>query len=171
MTFRIPAGNRQAEDLGSGQLAIPGYYAKEGAVPKAITTDYWYEHFDADGKLIDSKYDAFYPRAWDLGGGNTGFTMQVQSKYLLNMAYLRVKNITFGYSLPQKLLRKVFLSQVRAYVSLENFFTFDKLRGLPIDAEAITGYSMFNTSSYNLSRTGTGTPVFKSASVGLQLTF
>jgi hypothetical protein len=140
-------------------------------MPKAITTDYWYEHFDADGKLIDSKYDAFYPRAWDLGGGNTGFTMQVQSKYLLNMAYLRVKNITFGYSLPQKLLRKVFLSQVRAYVSLENFITFDKLRGLPIDAEAITGYSMFNTSSYNLSRTGTGTPVFKSASVGLQLTF
>lgn len=156
---------------GSGQLAIPGYYAKEGAMPKAFTTDYWYEHFDADGKLVDSNYDAFYPRAWDLGGGNTGFTMQVQSKYLLNMAYLRIKNITFGYSLPQKLLRKVFLSQVRAYVSLENFFTFDKLRGLPIDAEAITGYSMFNTSSYNLSRTGTGTPVFKSASVGLQLTF
>ena len=97
--------------------------------------------------------------------------MQVQSKYLLNMAYLRIKNITLGYSLPQKLLRKVCLSQVRAYVSLENFFTFDHLRGLPIDPEAITGYSLFNTTSYNLTRTGVGTPTFKSASVGLQLTF
>lgn len=154
-------GIGQRKIWGGGQLAIPGYSAKEGALPKTFTTDYWRE----------DRTDAFYPRAWDLGGANTGFTMQVQSKYLLNMAYLRIKNITLGYSLPQKLLRKVCLSQVRAYVSLENFFTFDHLRGLPIDPEAITGYSMFNTTSYNLTRTGVGTPTFKSASVGLQLTF
>ena len=96
--------------------------------------------------------------------------MQVQSKYLLNMAYLRLKNVTIGYSLPQRLLRKVFLDQARVYVSLENFWTWDHLKGLPIDPEAISGYSMFS-SSYNLGRTGTGTPVFKSTSVGLQLTF
>jgi hypothetical protein len=154
-------GIGQRKIWGGGQLAIPGYSAKEGALPKTFTTDYWRE----------DRTDAFYPRAWDLGGANAGFTMQVQSKYLLNMAYLRIKNITLGYSLPQKLLRRVCLSQVRAYVSLENFFTFDHLRGLPIDPEAITGYSMFNTTSYNLTRTGVGTPTFKSASVGLQLTF
>ena len=155
---------------GAGQLAIPGWNAKEGALPKTFTTDYWYEHYDSDGNLTDSNYNAFYPRAWDLGGSDTGFTMQVQSKYLLNMAYLRIKNITFGYSVPRKLLQRIHLEQVRAYVSLENFFTFDKLRGLPIDPEAISGYSMFS-SSYNLGRTGTGTPAFKSASMGLQLTF
>ena len=155
---------------GAGQLAIPGYSAKEGALPQTFTKDYWYEHYDAEGNLTDANYDAFYPRAWDLGGANTGFTMQVQSKYLLNMAYLRLKNVTIGYSLPQRLLRKVFLNQARVYVSLENFWTWDHLKGLPIDPEAISGYSMFS-SSYNLGRTGTGTPVFKSASVGLQLTF
>lgn len=37
-------------------------------------------------------------------------------------------------------------------MSLENFFTFDNLRGLPIDPEAISGYSMFST-NYNLGRT------------------
>lgn len=145
---------------GSGQLAIPGYYAKEGAIPETFASDYWTEN----------RTDAFYPRAWDLGGSNSGFGMQVQSKYLLNMAYLRIKNITFGYTFPKNLLEKVFLKNVRIYLSLENFFTFDKLRGLPIDPEAISGYSMFS-SNYNLGRTGTGTPTFKSLSFGFQLTF
>ena len=145
---------------GAGQLAIPGYSAKEGAIPKTFATDYWTE----------SRTDAFYPRAWDLGGNDTGFAMQRQSKYLLNMAYLRVKNISLGYTFPQLWLSKVKLTKARVYMSLENFITFDNLRGLPIDPEAISGYSMFSE-SYNLSRTGTGTPMFKSLSCGLQLSF
>ena len=60
---------------GSGQLAIPGYSAKEGAMPKTFATEYW----------TPERTDAFYPRAWDLGGSNSGFGMQVQSKYLLNI--------------------------------------------------------------------------------------
>lgn len=143
---------------GAGQLAIPGYFAKEGAMPKTFVTDYW----------TPERTDAFYPRAWDLGGNNTGFSMQVQSKYLLNMAYLRVKNISLGYTVPKNLLSKVYLTKARVYMSLENFFTFDKLRGLPIDPEAVSGYSMFS-SNYNLGRTGTGMPLFKSVSFGVQL--
>ena len=145
---------------GAGQLAIPGYNAKEGAMPTAIANNYWRE----------DRTDAFYPRAWDLGNSNTGYSMQVQSKYLLDMSYLRIKNITVGYSFPELLLKKVYLQKARVYVSLENFFTFDNLRGLPIDPEAISGYSMFS-SNYNLGRTGTGAPTFKSASFGVQLTF
>lgn len=145
---------------GSGQLAIPGYNAKEGAMPEAIASDYWRE----------DRTDAFYPRAWDLGGSNSGFGMQVQSKYLLNMAYFRIKNINLGYSFPEKWLKHIYMTKARLYVSMENFFTFDHLRDLPIDPEAVSGYSMFS-SSYNLSRTGTGTPVFKSLSFGMQITF
>lgn len=145
---------------GDGQLAIAGYSAKEGAIPTAIATDYWRE----------DRTDAFYPRAWDLGGSNTGYSMQVQSKYLLNMAYLRIKNITVGYSLPPELLRKAYLKKARLFVSLENFLTFDKLRGLPIDPEVISGKGAFSD-SYNLGRTGAGTPVFKTASVGVQIGF
>ncbi len=86
------------------------------------------------------------------------------------MAYLRVKNISLGYTFPQLWLSKVKLTKARVYMSLENFITFDNLRGLPIDPEAISGYSMFSK-SYNHSRTGTGTPMFKSLSCGLQLSF
>ena len=145
---------------GAGQLAIPGYSAKEGAIPRTFATDYW----------TKDRTDAFYPRAWDLGGNNTGFSMQRQSRYLLNMAYLRIKNISLGYTVPNLWLSKVKLTKARVYMSLENFITFDKLRGLPIDPEAISGYSMFSR-QYNLSRTGTGTPMFKSLSCGVQLSF
>ncbi len=144
---------------GSGQLAIPGYNSADGAMPQAIAGNYWRE----------DRTDAFYPRPWNNGSSNTNYSLQIQSRYLLNMAYMRIKNITVGYSVSPKLLQKAHLTKLRAYVSLENFFTFDKLRGLPIDPEAISGYSMFNTDNYNLGRTGTGTPTFKSVSVGVQL--
>ena len=94
-------GKRQI--WGSGQLAIPGYNAKEGALPKTFTTDYWTEE----------RTDAFYPRAWNLGGSNTGFSMQKQSRYLLDMSYLRIKNITLGYTFPENLLSKVYISKAK----------------------------------------------------------
>ncbi|MCK3683116.1 TonB-dependent receptor [Maribellus sp. YY47] len=146
---------------GSGFLAIPGFQASDGAMPEAMASDFWKE----------DRTDAFYPRPYNLAGSNTTLNMVPQSRYLLDMSYLRIKNITFGYTLPTELVKKASLSSLRVYVSLENFFTFDHLRDLPIDPEEIAGYSMWNSSNYNLSRTGVGTPTFKSASIGLQLNF
>lgn len=145
---------------GSGQLAIPGFHVKDGAMPQAIAEDFWKE----------DRTDAFYPRAWNLGGANQGFVMVPQTKYMLNMAYLKIKNITLGYTLPRSAVNYLHLSNARLYVSFENFFTFDKLRGLPIDPETISGHSMLQSGgNYNLGRTGTSNPPFKSASVGIQI--
>ena len=154
-------GIGKREVWGNGFLAIPGFQASDGAMPQAIAGDFWRE----------DRTDAFYPRPYNMGGANSGLNMQVQSRYLLNMAYLRIKNITLGYTLPQAMTRKVHLDKVRIYGSLENFFTFDHLGDLPIDPEEISGYSMWHESNYNLGRTGVGVPTFKSASVGLQLSF
>ncbi|MGI8601167.1 MAG: SusC/RagA family TonB-linked outer membrane protein [Chitinophagaceae bacterium] len=143
---------------GAGQLAIPGFHVKDGAMPQAIAGDYWKEDHT----------DAFYPRAWNLNGANSGFVMVPQTKYLLNMAYFRIKNITMGYNLPSSLLNRARLQQARLYVSLENPITFDNLRGLPIDPEAISGFSMLS-GNYNLGRTGTGNPTFKIYSIGLNI--
>ncbi|KHJ38827.1 TonB-dependent receptor SusC [Pedobacter glucosidilyticus] len=148
---------------GSGQLAIPGFSAKEGAMPQAIASNYW----------KPDRTDAFYPRAWDLGGSNEGYVMRTQSRYMLDMSYLRIKNITLGYNLSPNVLKKIKLASARFYVSLENFFTFDNLRGLPIDPEAISGFSILGSgeTNYNLGRTGTSNPPMKSAAAGLQIGF
>ena len=146
---------------GDGFLAIPGFNSADGAMPQAFAGDFWRE----------DRTDAFYPAPYNQAGSGTTLNMQVQSRYLLNMAYLRFKNITLGYTFPASLTRKANINKIRVYASLENFFTFDNLRDLPIDPEAISGYSMWNATNYNLSRTGVGVPTFKSASVGLQLNF
>jgi hypothetical protein len=155
---------------GSSPLTVAGFNSADGCMAQAIAGDFWYETV-VDGQVVDSNYDAFYPRAANLGSSATGFNMQYSDKYLLNMAYLRLKNVTFGYTLPEKVTKKAFIDKLRVYVSLENFLTFDHLNGIPIDPEEIAGYSVYNSSNYNSSRTGVGAPAFKSASVGLQLTF
>jgi len=152
-------GSRQI--WGDGFLAIPGYNSSDGAMPAAIADNYW----------TPTSTNAFYPAAYNNAGSNSANNMQVQDRYLLNMAYLRLKNLTIGYSIAQSLLKKVGVNSFRVYGALENFVTWDHLRGLPIDPEAINGYSMWNTSNYNLGRTGIGIPAFKSISLGVQLNF
>jgi hypothetical protein len=154
-------GIGKREVWGNGFLAIPGFQASDGAMPQAIAGDFWRE----------DRTDAFYPAPYNMGGASSGLNMQVQSRYLLNMAYLRIKNITLGYTLPQAITQKIHFDKVRVYAALENFFTFDQLGDLPIDPEEIAGYSMWHETNYNLGRTGVGVPTFKSASFGLQLGF
>jgi len=147
---------------GNGMLAIPGYNVGDGAMPQAIAGNYW----------TPDNTGAFYPAAYNNGVNNTLNNMQIQDRYLLNMAYIRMKNLTVGYSLPQSVLGKLkVISSCRVYVALENFITWDHLGDLPIDPESIDGYSMWNTSNYNSGRTGMGIPAFKSFSAGLQVNF
>ena len=154
-------GVGKREIWGQGFLAQSGWHVSDGAMPATFVDDYW----------TPDNTDAFYPAAYSNGGTADVNNMQVQSKYLLDMSYLRIKTISIGYTLPALLTEKAKFSKVRIYTSLENFFTWDNLRGLPIDPEEVSGYSIFNTSNYNSGRTGVGVPTFKSASFGLQLTF
>ena len=157
--------------LGSSWLTVPGFnITGDGGSAQCFVADFWYETKDASGNVIEANYDAFYPRAASLGRSRS-FNMTDNDRYMLNMAYLRLKNVTLGYTLPQKLTRKAFIDKLRFYVSLENFLTFDHLNGIPIDVEEVSGYSYLNSSNYNQSFAGIGAPAFKSASVGVQLTF
>lgn len=66
--------------------------------------------------------DAFFP-AFKPAPKN----MQVQSRYLLNAAFIRLKNITLGYTLPRNLTNKIQVDKVRFYASGFNLTTFSKV--------------------------------------------
>ena len=83
-----------------------------------------------------------------------------QTKYLLNGAYLRVKNITVGYTLPSVLTRKIRLSRVRVFVSGDNLFEWSALKKY-FDPEAVT-----DTSEY-----GYVYPFNRQYSFGVNVTF
>ncbi|WP_041738546.1 SusC/RagA family TonB-linked outer membrane protein [Echinicola vietnamensis] len=101
--------------------------------------------------------DAFYPRNYPNGGGNYGGSLRTQTKYLYSGAYLRVQNITLGYSFNESLLDKLKINRLRVYMSGENLFNFDDLPdGLNAD---LTNVSQ-----------GGNYPFIKKVSIGLNVT-
>ena len=60
-----------------------------------------------------------------------GVTPQMDSRFLENASFLRLKNLMFSYSVPRSVLRKVkFFSGVRLYVQAQNLFTLTPFTGL-----------------------------------------
>ncbi len=89
--------------------------------------------------------DSYYPRPlW-----GTYKNLQTQTRYLQNAAYLRIKNVQLGYTIPPALTKKIGIDRLRIFFSGENLATFTKMIKL-FDPETI-GTSMGN--SYPLSRT------------------
>ncbi|SDR91464.1 SusC/RagA family TonB-linked outer membrane protein [Christiangramia echinicola] len=106
----------------SGPVFIPGYRYAEG----------WYEH-QLDYWTPENT-DAYYPRPNDQQQSNNAMNFLPQTKYLLDMSYLRMKNITFGYTLPSSLSEKVNVDKFRVYFSGENLFEFSNIQ-IPVDPE------------------------------------
>jgi TonB-linked SusC/RagA family outer membrane protein len=95
-------------------------------------------------------------------GGNNFYP---QTKYLLNMAYCRLKNVTVGYALSNKVLSRAGITKLRFYLSGQNLATISNV-GVPIDPEITDG-----SVSGGISFTGRTYPFDRSYSAGLQLTF
>lgn len=87
--------------------------------------------------------------------------------WIEDATYLRISNITFGYSLPQQLMRKTgFIKVCRFYLTAQNLATFTKYSGANPEGQSVNQSSVlapgFDMSSYPLSRT---------TSIGINLTF
>lgn len=73
--------------------------------------------------------DAYFPRP-RASIGNQGSTeiTTVNDRYLQNIGYCRLKNLTIGYTLPEKIIDKLPVSNVRAYFTGENLAYMSPLR-------------------------------------------
>jgi TonB-linked SusC/RagA family outer membrane protein len=100
--------------------------------------------------------DAYYPLPrMDKSSRNK----QVQTRYLQNGAYLRLKSLQFGYTLPRSFTKKFFIDNLRIYVVGENLLTITKLITI-FDPEATGG----------VYGAGAIYPIQRSLSVGLNVT-
>lgn len=103
--------------------------------------------------------NAYYPRPC-FGGSSKN--RQTQTRYLQNAAYIRLKNIQLGYTLPQQVTEKAKISKLRVYVSADNLLTFSQMGGM-FDPENLN-------SNYDGSA-GKAYPLQKVISVGLNVNF
>ena len=120
-----------------------------------------------DAGLANQNLNAKYPvfQSWladkNLGTGVDAMGLAIpQTGYMLNGSYLRIKNITLGYTLPEEWTRKFFVSRLRVYVSADNLFEWSGVKKY-FDPEALT-----NADSY-----GYVYPFNRQYSFGLNLTF
>lgn len=55
--------------------------------------------------------------------------IEISDRYVEDGSYVRIQNVTFGYSLPQSFLSKAKISKIRLYGSVQNLYTFTKYSG------------------------------------------
>ena len=117
------------------------HYGSQWSVPQKMNYDYWRE---------DNR-EAFFPRA----RFNADATNQNQTRFMLNGAYIRCKQLALGYTIPKYITEKAKISKLRIYFNADNLFEFS---GMPdtFDPELAT------VNAY---------PFIRSFSFGANLTF
>jgi hypothetical protein len=55
---------------------------------------------------------------------------RVSSRFIEDGSYMRVKNVTLGYTVDKKVIDKTMFTSLRVYVSAQNLFTFTNYSGL-----------------------------------------
>ena len=55
---------------------------------------------------------------------------RVSSRFIEDGSYLRIKNLTLGYTFSENIIRKLHLSNLRIYLTCQNLFTFTSYSGL-----------------------------------------
>ncbi len=115
---------------------------------------------------LDSKYPA-------LGSGNRGSNNACNTTWLQDAAYLRLKNLQIGYTLPQELTAKIDIESVRVFFNATNLLTFTDYVGF--DPEMGTRQKRIDGTGLEMdkvyTRGGCDYPQAKTMELGLTVKF
>lgn len=129
-------------------------------VPKWIIGNYWTE---------DNR-DAYLPRL--TGYYRPFYSGYETTRYMQNAAYLRLKNLQFGWHLPSKWVKKIKMSDISIYFSGENLYTWSPVYKWTRDLDIVTA---INGSDSDISSDNVGDgfnyPSMRTFSFGLTLKF
>ncbi len=120
---------------------LPG---TQNALLEAYANDYWSES--------NRNLYALWPR---LSNNINENNVQTSTWFMRNGAFLRLKTLEFGYSLPQRTIKRARLSTARAYLS-------------GINLASISGFKLWDI---EMGGNGLGYPVQRVFNIGLQLGF
>lgn len=123
--------------------------------------------------------DAYFPRYRGYVALQSTRELSVtQTKYLQNVAFVRLKNLQVGYNLPQQLISSAKMKNARIYLSAENLWAWSPMYKITnnIDVGNIYGQDRESASAVGGSGIANGSqaynyPILKSVSFGLSVTF
>lgn len=86
----------------------------------------------------DVNKDAYFPKPYF----NSGKNKYTQTRYLQNAAYIRLKNLQIGYTIPKSVTSRIGISKARFYVSGENLLTItDLIKTFDPETIALSGWN------------------------------
>ncbi|MBN7803543.1 TonB-dependent receptor [Algoriphagus aestuariicola] len=117
-------------------------------------------------------FDAYLPRLVGYIAQGTGRALNMPNdRYLQNAAYIRLRNIQIGYTLPQNLTSKIRANDVKVYLSAENLWTWSPLYKWTRDTDVTSIYGSDRDLSGGSSGDGYNYPMLKAISAGLTVNF
>jgi TonB-linked SusC/RagA family outer membrane protein len=125
--------------------------------PFAHSIDYFR---DDPNSPLGLNIDSYFPRPYNQAS-NWSKNSEPQTRYLQNAAYVRMKNLQIGYTMPRSLTPK-FIHSLRIFASGENLFEFDDLFKT-FDPETVDGGRDVGISL--------GYPLMRTVSFGLNINF
>jgi len=109
-----------------------------GSIPKMIDGNFW-----SASKSVEQNASAMYPRLSRLSDLNN---YQMSDFWLINGSYMRVKNITIGYTLPSSALRAAGIRNARIYIAANDAFTISEFPiGWDPEMGSSTSYPIITT--------------------------
>ena len=69
---------------------------------------------------------------------NSNYT-RVSDLFVEDASFLRLQNLSFGYTFPREWMRKIYLESIRIYMNIQNVFTITKYKGLDPEVGAMYG--------------------------------
>lgn len=122
------------------------WYDLNNATDMTPLTEPWYANFDnAPLYLVENSWrpdntNAEYPRLSVTKTSRLN-NAQISDFWKRNGAYLRLKNITLGYTLPKSWTNKMGISNLRVFANGTNLLTFTQFKYLdPESTNVVTGY-------------------------------
>ena len=137
--------------------------------PHLESQQFWHTYARPYGSFLPANYqdmiwspenpDSYFPFHRGYAAQNSEMSV-ANDMYLQDIGYIRLKNLSIGYTLPSELTSRFRVERLRIYTSAENLHTWTKLETDYLDPEEVM-----------IDPTGRTYPMAKTFSAGIQLTF
>lgn len=117
-------------------------------------------------------FDAYLPRLVGYISQGSGRTLNVPNdRYLQNAAYIRLRNLQIGYTLPKQLISRIYAKDLKVYFSAENLWTWSPMYKWTRDTDVTNIYGSDRDLTSGTSGDGYNYPMIKAVSFGLSVNF
>ena len=74
---------------------------------------------------------------------------RVSDAYVEDGSYIRLQNVSLSYTLPRKLIQKIYLTNAKVYCNIQNLFTITKYDGFDPEVGSLRGTALLNGVDYS----------------------